>query len=309
MRRDVGGHADGDAVGAVDQQAGEARGQDRGFFQAFVVVGLEVDRFLVEIAQQLHGRLAQTRLGVTHCCCRVTVDGAEVAMAVDKRNAHAERLGQAHHGVVYGGVAVRVILADNVADGTGRLHMRTVRRVAGLVHGVQDAAMDRLQAVAHVGQGAADDDAHGIFQERRSHLLAQICRANGGAFAAVCVLDDGAVGVGDGGHIDKRAGLILLGHRARRYRVAGLGLLDVLLAGVRRVFLGGIDQALQVVGKLLAALTIAVVSVICHSILLDVQESNVAGVLLDELLARLHLVAHELADRALSLGGIIDAHL
>ena len=159
-------------------------------------------------------------------------------MTVDKRNAHAERLGQAHHGVVHGGVTVRVVLADDVADGTGGLHMRTVRRVAGLVHGVQDAAMDRLQAVAHIGQGTADDDAHGILQERRSHLLAQIRRTNGGAFAAVCILDDGAVGVGDGGHVDKRAGLVLFGHRARRYRVAGLGLLDVLLAGVCRVFLG-----------------------------------------------------------------------
>ena len=309
VRRDVGGHADGDAVGAVDQQAGEARGQDRGLLQAFVIVGLEVDRFLVEVAQQLHGGLAQAGLGVTHCCGRVAVDGAEVSMAIDERNAHAERLGQANHGVVHGGVTVRVILADDVADGTGGLHMRTVRRIAGLVHGVQDAAMDRLQAVAHVGQGAADDDAHGILQERRCHFLAEICRTNGGAFAAVCVLDDRAVGVGDGGHVDERAGLVFLGHRARRHRVAGLGLLDVLLAGVRRVFLSGIDQALQVVGKLLAALTIAVVSVICHSILLDVQESNVAGVLLDELLARLDLIAHELADRALGLGGIVDAHL
>ena len=40
-------------------------------------------------------------------------------MAVDQGHAHGERLGQAHHGVVHRHVAVRVVLADDVAHGTG----------------------------------------------------------------------------------------------------------------------------------------------------------------------------------------------
>ena len=42
---------------------------------------------------------------------------------------------------------------------------------AELVHHVQDAAVDRLQAVAHVGQRAPDDDRHGVVEIRRAHLL------------------------------------------------------------------------------------------------------------------------------------------
>ena len=31
--------------------------------------------------------------------------------------------------------------------------------------------MDRLQAVAHIGQGAADDHAHGVIEIRAAHLV------------------------------------------------------------------------------------------------------------------------------------------
>src|SRR3546814_6315287 len=54
VRGDVGRHADRDAAGTVDEQVGEARGQDCRLFAAGVVVGLEVDRVLVEVVQQHH---------------------------------------------------------------------------------------------------------------------------------------------------------------------------------------------------------------------------------------------------------------
>src|SRR5699024_11749058 len=46
VRRDVGGHADGDAAGAVHQQLGHAGRQDHRLGGAAVVVGLEVDGVL-----------------------------------------------------------------------------------------------------------------------------------------------------------------------------------------------------------------------------------------------------------------------
>ena len=49
--RDVGGHADCDAAGAVDQQVRKFRRQDRRLFLGIVVVGLEIDGILVDIAE------------------------------------------------------------------------------------------------------------------------------------------------------------------------------------------------------------------------------------------------------------------
>ena len=71
--------------------------------------------------------------------------------------------------------------------------------------------MDGLEAVAHIRQGARDDDAHRVLEEGGLHLLAQIRGAHDGSLAAVGVLDDGAMGVGHVHHHRLRARLV--GHR------------------------------------------------------------------------------------------------
>ena len=93
-----------------------------------------------------------------------------------------------------------MVLADDVADGTRRLHMRAVRGVAGLVHRVKNAAMNGLQAVAHIGKRSRDDNAHGIFQERCLHLFAQVGAANSRTLAAIRSFDNLSVG---GRHVDE----------------------------------------------------------------------------------------------------------
>ena len=85
--------------------------------------------------------------------------------------AHVEGLRHAHQGVVDGRVAVRVILAHDLADDLGALARGPVGREAHLVHAEENAAMHGLQAVAHIGQGAAHDHAHGVIEIRPLHLV------------------------------------------------------------------------------------------------------------------------------------------
>ena len=169
--RDVGRHADGDTAGAVDQQVGKPGRQHGGLLGVAVVTGLEVDRALVEILENRLGRAGEPRLGVTHGGRRVAVHGAEIALPFDEHEPHGEILGHAHHGVVDGGVAVGVVLAHDVADDARRLAERLGPVVAALLHGVKDAAVDRLQSVAHVGQCAGHDHAHGVVEVGVLHLL------------------------------------------------------------------------------------------------------------------------------------------
>ena len=83
-------------------------------------------------------------------------------------------LRHAHQRVVHRGVAVRVVLADDVADHARGFLVGLVPVVTELAHGVQDAAVHGLQAVAHVGQRAAHDDAHGVVEIRLAHLVFEI---------------------------------------------------------------------------------------------------------------------------------------
>ena len=66
VRRDVGGHADRDAGGSVDQQVGEARRQHHGLGGTAVVVGLEVDGVLLDVAHHLERERGHPALGVPH---------------------------------------------------------------------------------------------------------------------------------------------------------------------------------------------------------------------------------------------------
>ena len=69
---------------------------------------------------------------------------------------------------------MRMIFADDIAHETSRFFVRLIPGIAHVVHGVKHAAVDRFESVTHVGQSAADDDAHGVVHEGLAHLVFDI---------------------------------------------------------------------------------------------------------------------------------------
>src|SRR6202012_3179930 len=93
---------------------------------------------------------------------------------VYQRQAHGPGLGQPHQGVVDRAVAVRVQAGHDVADPAGALDVGRGGAQAHLVHLVQDAPLDGLQAVTGVREGARVDDAVGVLQVGAAHLLGDV---------------------------------------------------------------------------------------------------------------------------------------
>ncbi len=184
VRRNLGRHADGDAVRAVDDEVRNPGRQHDGLDRGVVEVGNEVDGVLVDVGQQFFGDFGETRLGIPVGRGRIAVDRAKVALPVDQRIAQAPGLRQAHHGVVHGAVTVRMIFLQTLADHTGALHVLAVVQHAHVMHGVQNAAMHRLQSVTDVGQRAPDDDRHRIIEIRTPHLVFNVDRLNVGRAGA-----------------------------------------------------------------------------------------------------------------------------
>src|SRR6267378_8674042 len=81
----------------------------------------------------------------------VAVERSEVTGAVDERIAQREGLRHADERLVQRGVAVRVVTAHDVADDLGALAMLGVRGEVLLPHRVQNAPLNRFQAVADIG--------------------------------------------------------------------------------------------------------------------------------------------------------------
>ena len=69
---------------------------------------------------------------------------------------------------------MRVELTHHVTDDTGTLRECLVGAVAAVEHGVDHAAVHGLQAVAHIGQGSPDDDAHRVVEVGALHFELQV---------------------------------------------------------------------------------------------------------------------------------------
>ncbi|MPM67170.1 hypothetical protein SDC9_114087 [bioreactor metagenome] len=171
VRRDVGRHTDSNTGRAVDQQVRNARRQNRWLQLLAIVVRLEVDRFLVDIGRQVGRNALQAALRVTHGRRIVAVDGTEVTLTINQCVAQREILRHADQRIVDRRIAVRVVLTHDLADDAGTFDEGTVPDVVRLVHGVQHAAMHRLQAVARVRQRPADDHAHRVIEIGTPHLV------------------------------------------------------------------------------------------------------------------------------------------
>ena len=178
MRRDIGRHTDRDTGRSVDQKVRVARGKNRRFLLRLIKVRDKIDRVFIDIGDHLRGDLRQARLCVSHSRGAVAVDRAEVAVSVDQRIARRPLLSHVDEGPVDGGVTVRVIFTHRITDDTGAFTMRLIRTVVQLDHGVQNAALNRLESVADVRQRARSDNAHRVIDIRALHRLLQIYFVN-----------------------------------------------------------------------------------------------------------------------------------
>ena len=187
VRRNRRRHPHRDARRPVRQQVGEAGRKDDRLLVLVVVGRFEVDGVLVDpLEQQLRGR-RQLALGVAHRRGRIAVDVAEVSLAVDQRIALSEILRQTHQGLIDRGVAVGVVSAHDLADHLGAFARRRLRVQPHLVHGVENAAVHRLEAVTHVRQSPVGDGRQRIGQVAAAQRLLHRLVDDAAAFRRRCV--------------------------------------------------------------------------------------------------------------------------
>ena len=180
VRRNVGGHADGDAAGSVHEQVRHAGREDDRLFFRLVEVRREIYGFLFDVGEQFLGDARQARFRIAHGCRHVAVNGTEVSLPVHQGITHVKVLRHAHQSVIDRRVSVGVILAEHFADDLRAFAVGPRGSQAQFVHAVENAAMHRLQAVAHVRQRAPDNHGHRVVEIRLLHLGFDIHRKHYG---------------------------------------------------------------------------------------------------------------------------------
>ena len=88
VRRNVGRHADSDAGRPIDEKVREPRGKNCWLLARRVVGSREIDGVCVKVAEKFRSETVEAGLCVTHGSCRVTVNVAEVSLAVNQWVTH-----------------------------------------------------------------------------------------------------------------------------------------------------------------------------------------------------------------------------
>ena len=165
VRRNVGGHADGDAGSPVNEQVRKRGWKDRRLSARFVVVGNEIDSVLLHVGHQRRAEMSHARFGVSHRCRWIAFDGAEVPLAVDQPFAHRPRLRHVDERGVNHRFAVGVIVTAGVAADLCAFTMLPSREKRQVVHRVENSPLRRLESVARVRQCARNDHRHRVIEE------------------------------------------------------------------------------------------------------------------------------------------------
>ena len=174
VRRDIGGHTDGNTRSAVDQQVRDTCRHHGRFEQGIVEVRGHIDRFLLQVVHHTLAHQAESSLGVTHSGRAVTIDTTEVTLLINQGITHSPFLSHTNQGHIYGAVAVGVILTEHLTHDTCTFLIRAAVEIAQFAHAVKDTAVNRLEAVSDVRQSTSHNDAHRVVDVALLHLLLNV---------------------------------------------------------------------------------------------------------------------------------------
>ena len=162
---DGGGKAHRDAVYALGQENREFRGECHRFLGTPVVVRNPFRSLGVE--HHVERKFAELAFDVTRGGCLVA---RKRVTPVTLRFDEQVLLAHVHEGRVDGGVAMRVVVHGVAHDARHLVETAVVH----LVHGMQNTALHRLQAVLEIGHGAVENRIARVVQEPAVVQLFQV---------------------------------------------------------------------------------------------------------------------------------------
>ena len=155
VRQDATIHAHGNTESPLGQQQRELDRQRHGLLVAAVVTQLPLRHLGTE--NHLLGKLGETRLDITRRRRRIAGENVTpVSLCIDEQ----PLLPQRYQGTADGGIPVRVVL-HRIPHNVGHF---VIAAIVHPVHGVQDAALHRLQSVHHMRHSSLQNHIRGVLQ-------------------------------------------------------------------------------------------------------------------------------------------------
>ena len=150
----------------VYEKVRKSSGESVGFFERVVEVKRPVYGIFVYTVKKFERERLKFDFGVPHRRRAVAVDRAEVAVSVDKRHTHVERLGKSDHSVVNRSISVGVIFCETVADHPRRFFIAFIGKHSLFEHRIKDTPLNGFKTVFDPRKGSVENDVFGIRNHR-----------------------------------------------------------------------------------------------------------------------------------------------
>ena len=173
VRRDRRRHPDRDALRTVGEEIGKRARQHHRLVLRAVVGRPEIDRVFVDAIEQQMRNFGQPRFGVTHSGGIIAVHIAEVPLPIHQGIALGEILSQTHERVIHRLIAVRMKLADDIADDASAFLECRAGVETQQLHRVQEPPVNRLETVACIRQRPAGNGGERVLQIALFQRVAQ----------------------------------------------------------------------------------------------------------------------------------------
>ena len=178
MGRNIRRHSDSNTAGTVDQKIGEAGRKHTGLFAGFIKVRIPVNRFLINIAKHLIRNFGKARFRVSIGSGRISINRTKVSVSIHQHIPHGKILCKTDHRIIDGGISVRMVVAQDIANAGSRFFKRFIRCQTAFIHRIKDSAVHGLQAVTHIRKSTGYNNRHCIVDIALLHFADQIRGCN-----------------------------------------------------------------------------------------------------------------------------------
>src|SRR5207253_1810653 len=176
VRRDIGGHADGDPGSAVNEQIRKRSWKNCRLGARLVVIRDKIDRVLLHVGHERSAEMRHACFGITHGSRRIAFHRSKIALPIDQPLAHRPGLRHVDESGVNHCFAVRMIITARVAADFCAFAMLSPRKEREIMHGKENPTLRWFESVACVRQCARNNDGHRVIEERSRYFVSYIYR-------------------------------------------------------------------------------------------------------------------------------------
>ena len=166
MRSHIRRHTYSDSHRSITEMIWEFSRKHHRLFERSIKVISPVYRILLQICKHFFCNLGQSRLGIPHRSCSITINRTKVSLPINERISERPWLRHTNHRFINRRITVRMVFSHHISDNSRRFFVLLVVEVVHLIHSKEDSPKHWLESISRIWQRTRNNHWHRIINVR-----------------------------------------------------------------------------------------------------------------------------------------------